>query len=440
MVYNKSAQASRSAAMLLFLIGAFSRTQIGMGGKIGISELFMVACAPIVLFYSYRALKYDKVLWFFVLVLLWLCGAVYVDFSIKNYFPFMMRGIAVPITVFSGVICLYGLLRQNPENLKWLLLGMAISSVAAIFVFQGGIAGEIAMEEGVEAGVENIMSYKLFWVNQVTTWLTLPIVAWYKKTPKWYMLIAMVVIIGFSLMSGARSLFLVNVISLALLLLGGKTRTSIAFSRKHYVAMVAIIILAAVGANVAYRYAVVAGYMGNNELTKYEVQTAEGSNILRLLMAGRGEFFIGLIAALDKPLVGHGSVALDDGRYRIDFLNKYGSDEEIARTIRMQTKHSGELFHIPSHSHIVCYWMWHGIFALIFWLSTIILAIRTLTRRLHIIPAWYGYFAIMIPMFFWDVFFSPFSRRVMYVGLFSAFLLVSKFAQEEAKGITHRFE
>lgn len=438
--YNISAKSSRNAALLLFLVGVFSRTQISIGGKIGIAELIMVACAPFVFVYSYRTLKYDKVLWFFYLVLLWIGGALYVDLSINNYLPFMMRGLAVPITVFGGAICLYGLLRKNPENLKWLLLGMAISGVVSVFIFQGGRAGDIATEEGVEAGVESVVNYKLFWVNQATTWLTLPLVAWYKKTPKWYMFAAMVVLIGFSLISGARSIFLVNVVSLALIAIGGKTRSSIAFSRRHYVAMAAIIVIAAVAANVIYRHAVVKGYMGDRELNKYEVQTAEGSGILHLLMSGRGEFFIGLIAALDKPLVGHGSVALDDGRYRSDFLKKYGSDEEIARTIRMLAKHSGELFHIPSHSHIICYWMWHGIFALIFWFSTIVLAVKTLMRRLHVIPGWYGYFSITIPMFFWDVFFSPFSRRVMYVTLFVAFLLVSKFAREEVKGIRPRFE
>ena len=70
--------------------------------------------------------------------------------------------------------------------------------------------------------------------------------------------------------------------------------------------------------------------------------------------------------------------------------------------------------------------MWHGIWGLIFWLVVIVLAIKTLFTRMHVYPPWFGYFAIAIPIFFWDVLFSPFGSRVQEATLFVAFLLVSK--------------
>ena len=38
--------------------------------------------------------------------------------------------------VLVNCIVLYALLRKNPENLRWLLFGLAISSIISIFAFQ----------------------------------------------------------------------------------------------------------------------------------------------------------------------------------------------------------------------------------------------------------------------------------------------------------------
>ena len=148
---------SRKAAKLLFLIGMFSQTQISLGGKLGISEFFMVVCAPFLFIKNISFLRRDGSLTYFYLILMWLIGAIFVDFYTNNYFQFMMRGIAVPITMFANSICIYVLLRKNLDNLKWFLLGVAISSVISIFVFQRGGSGEIAEQQGLEAGMNAVV-------------------------------------------------------------------------------------------------------------------------------------------------------------------------------------------------------------------------------------------------------------------------------------------
>jgi len=424
-----SEREGRRNAIFLFLLGLFSQTQISIGGKLGISELVMVACAPFLFLKNIPVFRREHALTYFWLILLWLAGAIFVDVYTHNYFILAMRGIAVPITVFANSVCVYVLLRKKLDNLKWLLFGMAISGVVSIFVFQRGGAGDIAAEYGMEAGVERVVGYKLFWVVQLTTWLSLPIVANYLKCPKWYALSATGFLAVFNLVTGGRSMFFSALVTLLLLALGGKTRESIFSIKRHFIIMGLFLAVIGYGAKVVYEYAAEHGYMGEDEEVKHEKQSAHGSGLLQLLMAGRSDTFIGLSAALDKPIMGHGSVAIDDHGYVLDFLSKYGTEKDF-RMVQSNREKNGA-YRILAHSHIICYWMWHGIFGLLFWAYVIWLASVTIMRRLHIYPSWFGYFAVILPMFYWDVFFSPFGKRVEYAALFVTFLLISQLERQQ---------
>ena len=415
---------SRFAAKWLFLIGMFSQTQISLGGKLGISEFFMAVCAPFLFAKNIQLLRRDGSLTYFCLILMWLAGAIFVDLYTHNYFRFMMRGIAVPITMFANSICIYVLLRKNLDNLKWLLLGVAISGVISIFVFQRGGAGEAAAAYGMEAGMNAVMGYKLFWVFQLTAWLTLPIAGWYIKTSKAYSICALAFLSIFNLVSGGRSAFLVTMVSLLLIIFAGKTRESLQFLKKHIITILILLCLWGVGAKVAYKFAATHGYMGEEERRKYEISTSSGSSALNILMAGRSEFFIGLSAALDKPIMGHGSVAIDNYGYVLDFMHKYSSFEDYNRMMKAREMFGVRI--IPAHSHIINYWMWHGIFALLFWMYVFFMAAKTLFLRMYIYPQWFGYLAIVIPSFFWDVLFSPFGARVQEATLFVVLLIIAK--------------
>ena len=307
-------------------------------------------------------------------------------------------------------VCIYALLRRNFDNLKWLLLGTAISGIISVFIFQRGGAGDTAAEFGLRAGVEEVIGYKLFWVNLLTAWLTLPIRGWYLKVSKGYSFFALSFLAIFSLLTGGRSAFLAVAVSLFLIMFAGKTRESLTFFKRHIVTIAVLLCFLGVVAKISYKYASTHGYMGEKEARKYEQSTEHGSGAL--------------VAALDKPIMGHGSVAIDDHGYVLDFLSKYGDQETYERIVKIRRDFGARV--IPAHSHIITYWMWHGIWGLIFWLVVIVLAIKTLFTRMHVYPPWFGYFAIAIPIFFWDVLFSPFGSRVQEATLFVAFLLVSK--------------
>ena len=421
-------------AILLFSIGLFSATQIRLGGKLGISELVMILSAPFLFLTNYTSLRRDKVLYFFFLIILWLFGAVISDMVNHTHTSFAMRGIAVPITVFANTLCIYLLLRQDHGNLKWLLLGMALSGVISIFIFQRGRSGDVAAEYGIGAGVEGVISYKLFWVAQATAWLSLPFKGWYKQTPKVYIVLALLFLCSFSLLSGGRSMFLALLCSLVLIIPAGKTRASLIYSKKHFLMVIISLMIAGFAANYLYKQAVRSGYLEEGEEKKFERQTEFGDDLIKLLMAGRSEFFVSLFAAVDKPIVGHGSVAIDDKGYVVDFLYNYGNQTDYINMVKRRAADGVAI--IPSHSHVVCYWMWHGIFALIFWVAVFVLAMKTFFARLYVCPAYYGYLAMSLPIFIWDFFFSPFDQRVMEATLFAVLLLVSKMARDYRAGRT----
>ena len=427
-----TARESRRAAMWLFLIGMFSMTQINIGGKLGISEFAMVACAPFVFIKNIPILRRDGSIGYFWLNLLWIVGAVTADVYSHNYPLFAMKGIAVPIALFADAVCIYVLLRKNLGNLKFLLLGIAVSGVVSIFIFQRGGAGDLAAESGLMAGAERVMSYKLFWTTQLTTWLTLPICGWYMKVKKGYSVVVVAFLAVFNLLTGGRSAFLVCVISCSLLALGGKTYKSLGFFKRHIVSLLIGLMLIGAVAKGVYKYAVVNGYMGEEEMRKYELQTRTNDKpgALTLLMSGRAEFFICLFAALDRPFVGNGSFPIDEHGYVTEFLSKYGTKEDYARALQRDSEYGMNL--IPWHSHIATYWAWHGIFGLLFWLYVIVMVGKTLFLRIHVYPPWFGYFALMLPAFIWDILFSPLGLRVNTATLLVSILFVARLSRERS--------
>lgn len=427
------AKRDRSGAMWLFLIGAFSMTQIRLGAKIGISELGCCLASLFIFSRDYISYKREGVSAYFNLLMFWIAGAGFSDFYNHSVFAQVMRGVSVPVTIFCVSVCIYHFLRRNPDNLKWLLFGIAVSSVISIFVFQRGGAGDLAAEGNMEAAVESVIGYKLFWSNMAKTWIYLPIQCLYLKVPLLYVVPALLAVSGINLLTGGRSSFAVSIMAIFLVLIGGKKVQSMSRVRKFFPMVAVAMIIVMFGIKGAYSYAATHGYLNEYETAKYQHQTAQGSGFKSLLLAGRGDFFIGLFAALDKPIVGHGSQALDTYGYERDFVEKYGTMEEAEQFRKAVMK--GYLRTIKSHSHVICYWMWHGVAGLVFWLYILWLVVQTIMKRLSYVPEWFGYLAIVLPDFLWDYFFSPFGLRVTGCALFCTLLVLARIERMKKLGM-----
>ena len=431
---DSKSQENRRCAMWLLLIGIFTMTRINIGGKLGISELFMLTASPIMFFQNFTAFRRENVTVFIALAFLWLCGAVFADWYNDQYYILAAKGIANPVMVLANVIVLYALLRRNPENLRWLLLGLAISSIISIFAFQN-ISDEELQMAGIDAtAVTKVTGYKLFRGNMVRAWVGLLISGWYLKMPKSMSLVGVLSIIPAYILCGGRSASASYLVTFILIFIGGTKVAEMERVRRNIVSIVVILALAGVAFKTAYKYAAINGLVNEEEQKKYERQTSGGKGgMLAMFMSGRSEIFIATIAALDKPIVGHGSHAIDDRGYVADFFRKYGSDVDQKLYIEAALNN---VHPIPFHTQIVTFWMWHGIFGLLFWAYALYLVVWTLMRGMAVFPPLFGYFALVLPLTVWDLFFSPFGSRVGECTIFVMCLIV----RNMSKGIQYPIE
>lgn len=432
-VSQMNPRTTKRDAFWLFMIGCFSMTQIRLGAKIGISEAVCFLAMPFILMRDYGSYRRDGVSLYFNLTLLWIAGALFSDFYNHSFFEQVIRGFSVPLLIFSVSVCIYHFLRRNPSNLKWLLLGIAVSSVMSIFVFQRGKGGDLAAEGDMAGAVEAVVGYKLFWANMAKTWLLLPIQALYLKTPRLYIIVAMLVVAFVNAMAGGRSAFAVSILAFILVIIGGKQIATMGRIRRFFPLLIVLMVICMAAIKGVYSYAATHGYLNEQEMLKYQRQTDKGSDIKSLLIAGRGDFFIGLFAALDKPFIGHGSQAFDTYGYEEEYLERYGTMQE--RSDYMKAKAMGRLRTIRAHSHVICYWMWHGVAGLSFWVYVFYLAIQTIHKRMDLVPEWFGFLAIELSAFLWDYFFSPFGLRVTECTLFCVLLILVKLEKDRKRGL-----
>jgi hypothetical protein len=152
-----------------------------------------------------------------------------------------------------------------------------------------------------------------------------------------------------------------------------------------------------------------AGYIDEEAQAKNEAQDKGG-----LLFGGRPEFLIGLKAALDSPIIGHGSWAKDPKYYEMlnDALVESGAQpEQIGGDILSE---EGNPL-IPGHSQIINSWIWAGIAGPIFWLYALWFFLRGMMRVAILRPPLAPFLMWFLISTWWDIFFSPFAanRRII---------------------------
>jgi hypothetical protein len=134
-----------------------------------------------------------------------------------------------------------------------------------------------------------------------------------------------------------------------------------------------------------------------------EKYRSQASNPYGMLFAGRTELLISTQAFLDRPVLGHGSWAVDDGTYISDYLRLrylYGVDEFQWR----EESYSSRL--IPAHSFLMGALVWAGVLGGVFWIYVFYMSVRALLLNLGHLPIYFynGLFFLM-----WDIWFSPFA-------------------------------
>jgi hypothetical protein len=302
---------------------------------------------------------------------------------------------------------------------KWMLVGVAISNVLCTFIFQKSVevftlAGGVSGEGAIAA----IISGPIFWITRLNALLRSIPEGWYLQCPTIFSVGAPLFMAGFSMLTttSGRSAALGAISAAALILIGGKKRESI--KRRlcnKFGFLCCCAIMGVFCLHSLYHASAINGWLGEEALKKYEAQSKGEKSIAKLLLGGRMDSFCGLIACIDKPIVGFGPWAMDENGYEAEFLLKYGTYEDVEtfkRNEEWKMARGGVAGLIPCHAYITEFWLWYGIFGLLFWLYVVFVLIRYLKHDCWVVPQWFMWIAASVPGYFWGIFFSPWANRV----------------------------
>ncbi len=413
----------KKLTMLWFILGLGNSLQIV--ASLSITELIILSAAPFLFFKSARNMKRDGVMPLFILSVFVILGCVIACVVNQTQPQFVLRGLAVACLISSVIIFSHWIIRSDPNGFKWFFVGAAISLILCTFVFQR--SNELRMY-GETA--DEIMDGTLFWVERISACAMTPIKGWYLHIPSIISASTPVGLSVFSLLasSSGRSAALASIGFFALVLIGGRSQKSMQRISKHFAAIVLCAIFGILAIHSVYKVSASQGWLGEKALKKYEQQTQGDSSIMRLLLGGRADSFIGLLACRDKPIIGWGPWAIDEGwKYRDEFIFRFGTTEDYkslleAEAYYMTTNKVG-LSLISCHSHITEFWLWYGIFGLIFILYAVFVLIRYLKQDVYVVPQWFAWLACGIPGMMWHILFSPFAHRVTFPMMVVACLM-----------------
>lgn len=427
---------NRQISWFLFAIGLLTDVRVHVVGMIGISEIVIVLCAPILFLKDFGLLKRNRVMPFCALIFMACVGCVVA--SIVNHTPFQnwTRGLATPVVLLASVIFLYHFMQKNPDGFRWFVCGYVMSGLFNFFL--NGASFDSLMGEGTEMLGANTVAVTRMYI--LLPCVLLPVYVWYAKMP-WIVSAAICALLGvFTILStdSGRSASLSFFAAAFLIYLGRKSYARMATIKRRFYAFVLVGLVAVFALKIAYSYAASSGLLGERSRSKYERQTRSGSSIIKLLIAGRAEAFVCVYAALDKPLVGFGPWAVDEEGYYKAFWDKYGSDEDFIERMKSDAYRARNGLmertrYIPVHSHIFGQWVWYGIFGLLLWVYALYLVAMYFRKYVDVMPQWYGIMALLLPRLCWDIFFSPLFARVETMAIMVA-ILISRAIYERRMG------
>ena len=421
-----------------FLVGLGVSTQLYIGGCIGISEVAMFFITPIIFIKDFRRLRHDGFMPVILLFLLCTIGSLISGYVNNSMRVGIYKFLASLYSTFCAVIIFHRALAKNPYSIGGYLLGFALSGIISIFAFHPQASIELGELDTVVT-LEDQMQGVLFWVGKLKRFIAIPISLFYYKLNVFVLAMLPLFHTVFSLTTSVsgRAAALVNVGAIFLILWGRKSRLRMRQISRHFIVLCVLSFVIVVGFKQVYSYTASHGYLGQKSQEKYAAQTQQGNSMLHLLMSGRSDFFVGIRACFDKPILGWGAKPLDTKGYWYDFLSEYGNLTDLENYVRQRKVQP--VPYLPEHSHLVIYWLHCGIVGLMFYLYVLYLIFIFFRRNIDAIPQLFGYFVLMIPGLLWDIFFTPLTNRVG-TGMLIAAMLVAKAIHEGKMKLPLPFE
>lgn len=326
---------------VIFILAAiFLNFRVNIIGSISLTELFIVTQIPHLFkwFYSQgRLVPYlHKVVIGFVILIAVQCVA---EFMVGNSLINAAKGIAVTVmTIFIMLFFLERLIKDIS-----LLIWIPLCKVAGLLIFgdQFGFADEgetTFFKFYIAPIVINLTCIAMLYKNR-----------WISKNLVTICLISSL----FTIIGGARSLGFSMFLTVMFYIVYSRYKT-MNFKRLLSGLLVVIVILQ-LFLTFIYMPKVKAGEWGSAQNRQQFESINWNSNIFMVLFSARSDFFVSMVAFMDKPLWGHGS-------WTVDKTRKYHL-LQAKMTGFKYVKQRDTVAYVPNHSVVLSKGVSNGIFA-----------------------------------------------------------------------------
>lgn len=394
----------RWGSALTFLIPALQFIQFHIVGILYATDLLSLAVLLLCGASSIRGLNRRSPRTFLIFGIVWLMAQGATDFIRATPFQDYARGWAMIIFTLVNFAALYTLISEYHRRIIFCALGFAVGGLLTFFLNPNAFAAAVP--------------WKFGFGYPITLLAVLAAVRLNERRSLRLAFVITAAAAAINLYEGFRSLAGECFLAATYLVLMSRNRRR---SNRPTQASpgLTLVACAALGLSVAallriYGYCASNGLLGDAARQKYEM---DDSGNYGLLVGGRPDFFTGLEAALDSPIIGHGSWAKDW---------RYASSQGALLTDLGYRDTGGSLgsWLIPSHSYLIGAWVDAGIVGALFWLWVLSLPLRVLARLSATDEPFAPLIAFLATGLIWDVLFSPFGAAQRFSVSFAAVTLM----------------
>jgi len=393
----------RFVDMLVLSIPIMRFVEFKIVGRLFLTEIILICLLPLLLFNNRTLLTTPLPKMMMLLLSVWLAGQIATDLIRHTPFADFMRGwakIGITLVNFSA---LYILIFGNRRRIVLFAIGLALGGILCYYFNPNVYAADYPWKFGV---------------GESLTWLL--IISTCGVKARWFLLRISIIsfAIAVNLYMGYRSLagicFLTATYVFFQWLWVLKDAKKIKLSLKNLMVIGLACFAASFMFMKTYEYMARRGILGEKATQIYE-QQAHGS--FGLLIGGRSEILVSMLAIIDSPIIGHGSWAKD---YRYDNELIY-----LKRVLGYYPGQPNELGLIPAHSHLFGGWVEAGILGAVFWAWVLSLPIRgmaMLIRTKEVLTPLFAFFGFLL---IWDIFFSPFGAESRFITPYYIIVMMS---------------
>lgn len=418
----KISQRGRSFTLplLLFIVGASTKYDLSLIGRIPLSEIIAFASLPFLL-QGAGLQRYDqRIKKVFGIILLWIAGIVISDFVNRTGIDGFIRGFAKPVFTLMWFGFLVCILQKSPAALMWYPVGQIVAAI------QNKVAPRAWTEYMSDLSEYSAAAYS---IAPIVVSIFVALGVWMYRRSR-LLSAACFFLAGPTLIyfqaprsAAAIPMGVAGIILLITWIRRGKGRYKIRMTGKR---LIVIGLAAVIVVNIlfqSYTFTASRGLLGEEQQMKLasQSQTVFGKSMLGLALGGRTEVFAAILAIKDRPIIGFGSWSgIRLGEYYYKAIEYVGTDAAVIQRLSSSGRAPG-----AGHSTVFMAWMENTILAgiafFIFGWLTCKGVLNTIQSDSRLTPL----FLYIAVGFAWSYFFSPFGLGSRFaIGLFLALYVV----------------